>query len=251
METTKEKVVEKKEIKKVQDQETNLEELENELTEEEEKSGIFYGIHNGIQGKFKIKESEIDDLDESDFLYSEMFNKCLKRKLATEAKMLELLIESGDWTVKDEEKISKFQNECAENREIILEIRSKEKPSKQEKLQVKELIEITKEKREELFGMRNNRGSFLNHTAEAKSEETRRQYLTARSTFKVSDDGNEELVWKDYISYRKDFDGMFKLQAYLRYMGHQAGISGDIMKSFAEEQPNNWDQDNKKEKEKK
>ena len=228
---------------------TNLAVVDEKTTEKEYRS--FEGTHNGVSGTFAIFEASVDDVEEADYQYSETFNRCIRRKnsIPSEAKMLQALQDSGEWPKKKEERLSELDVLISEQREKLLEIRKIESPNKTDKKEAKDLAEEIKVNREEMVTIRTDRTQYLTHTAEGKSEDSRRNYIIFASLKKVTsytegDKKKEKLglrVWEDYQAYREDKDLGFKAQAYIQYISFISGGGVDFLSSLAEEQKNPWD----------
>ena len=204
----------------------------------------FQSSHKGgKQQTYAIVDPSVDDIEDAEFAYSIMFNKCIKKGIQSEKKMLEAVNDSGDWTLKEEEDFSKLNIEISTLREELMEIRAKSEYTDEDKNRAKILVEDITKKRTSLMEIRSRRDDFLNHTSESKAQEAQRNYLVYSSTKNISDNKPSTPVWKNYDEYRKDVDMLFKTRAYVEYIGFINDISGDILMSLPENQPNPWDKE--------
>jgi hypothetical protein len=172
--------------------------------------------------KLTVRNANNEELQEGEFEYSRAFNNAIVRGLMPRAKLLSELEKSGVWTREDDEAIEKQR---------LLVIRLEDALDNADESSRERIASELGEERQKLFTSRQSKTEILSHSAEAKAEESQRNFLVSK-VIEYADTGTR--VWKNFSDYMKEEDGNLLFRATYEYLTFINGLPSDFANKFPE-----------------
>lgn len=152
-------------------------------------------------------------------IYAVEYEKAIKYGLLSKASLEELIKERQLFTEEDQNKIDKLNSQLDGQRVLL----AKTTIVKANQDRIKGIIDKLKEK---LHKLTYQKTSKLMMSAEVKANEEKTLYLCWTSVF----DDKDELVWKDFHSFKHTTDIMFRDKILSYFLEFYAGISTTTMR---------------------
>lgn len=206
---------------------------------------VFEYTRNGKEEEFIVVSPSFDEEEESQMVYSQKFNDCIKKGLMPQANFIQTLIKQGAWSQSKEEEISELQDKLRELREELKELWSLEVHKDEDKEKADEVKKEAQEVREQLYQLLIERNNLLQHTAEEKADTVRTNYLTSQCVklAKKTDKGEyvpDKKVWKSFEEYKKDDDIAFRSICWARFISFMNNLSS-LENYFDEDKAHPWE----------
>lgn len=146
-------------------------------------------------GLLQIRYPKVEENRLADWEYSKVFNQACMDDIPTNREMDELIKKKKLWTSKDDERISKIQEDI-EKQLVLL--------SKMESAKAIAPIESKiNALRDEMFGLQQEKQRYFNNTAEAKADEAKMSFLIHKCT-EFAD--TSKPVWVTYADFKNEED---------------------------------------------
>lgn len=182
-------------------------------------------LTSGEDVKFTTRMATNEEIQDSEFEYSRIFNKAIMAGILPQSTLLAKLIETGVWSEAKDQAIEQQRVLVAGIEEKLGETESQ---SGREAL-AKELGS----ERGKLYNMRQEKIDLLAHTAEAKADEVQRNYIVSRVTERAD---TKKPVWKSFTEYRKEQDGGLLFRSTYEYLTFINGLPSDFINELPENQ---------------
>ena len=180
-------------------------------------------LSNGQTVNLFTRTATNEELQDSEFEYSKVFNKAIIGGIVPQSTLISRLAENGIWNEDKDRAIG-------EQRNVVIELEQKLEAVTDEQAK-EEIIAALKIERDKLYKMRQERTELMAHSAEAKAEEVQRNYLVSRVTSYAS---TGKPVWKNFDLYRKEPDGNLIFRTTYEYLTFINGLPSDFMNNLPE-----------------
>lgn len=193
------------------------------MAEKIDKREFIVALSNGQTVNLTTRAPTNEELQESEFEYSKVFNRAIIGGIVPQSTLIAKLAENGIWDETKEQAIE-------EQRRIVIDLEQKLSDATDEIEKAGMALSLRQE-RDKLYRMRQERTELMAHSAEAKAEEVQRNYLVSRVTAFAS---NGKPVWKTFDLYRKEPDGNLLFRATYEYLTFINGLPSDFMNNLPE-----------------
>jgi len=182
-------------------------------------------LKSGEDVNFTTRMANNEEIQDSEFEYSRVFNKAIMAGILPQSTLLAKLIEAEIWSPEKDRAIE-------QQRVVVAGI--EEKLGEEESESAREaLARDLSDERAKLYNMRQEKIDLLAHTAEAKADEVQRNFIVSRVTARAD---TKKPVWKSYEEYRKEQDGGLLFRATYEYLTFINGLPSDFVDALPENQ---------------
>lgn len=193
------------------------------MAQEIDKREFTVTLTSGEDVKFTTRMATNEEIQDSEFEYSRIFNKAIMAGILPQSTLLAKLIETGVWSEEKDQAIEQQRLSVAAIEEKLDGMESESgRQAMAEELQAE---------RAKLYNMRQEKIDLLAHTAEAKADEVQRNYIVSRVTERVD---TKKPVWKSFDEYKKEQDGGLLFRSTYEYLTFINGLPSDFIDELPE-----------------
>jgi hypothetical protein len=173
-------------------------------------------------GDFVISQPSADEIRQSDWHYSKVFNEALVEGITTSGEMLEILKRRNLIGKDYEEKVETLKTTIGE-KIVEMELESDNDRRRVLAIEVAQL-------REDLFQWNQRVNSPMSNTCEQLAEDARLDYLTSCMVCKT----DNTRLWPDFDIYQREPNRALAFQARIEVMLFLQGLSPDFLEKTPE-----------------